>query len=155
MRIGKGFIRALLQVIVLGVIVSGVGCSVAGERFRVEGSAMEPTLKSGTTVTAHKADEYNRGDIIVVEYPADRKRLFHKRIVGLPGETLEIKDSKVFINGLPLAEPYILEPMRSTTPATTIPPDSFYVLGDNRLRSNDSRHWGTVPRENTRGVVRE
>ncbi|MFH1142020.1 MAG: signal peptidase I [Chloroflexota bacterium] len=150
-KIGRG----LSQIILLGVMVSVIGCSLLEQRFKVEGSAMEPTLKPGTTVTAHKADQYKRGDIIVFEYPLDRQRIFLKRIVGLPGETLEIKDGKVFINGQPLNEPYVLEPAKSTTLATTVPPDNFYVLGDNRNHSNDSRDWGTVEREYIRGVVRE
>ncbi len=129
--------------------------SLLGQRFKVEGSAMEPTLKPGTTVTAHKADQYKRGDIIVFEYPRDSKQFRINRIVGLPGETLEIKDGKLFINGQAVDEPYFSEPAKSTTLVTTVPPDNFYVLGDNRNNSNDSRNWGTVPRESIRGVVQE
>jgi signal peptidase I len=105
-------------------------------------------------VTARQMDQYNRGDIIVFEFPSDRTRLFIKRIVGLPSETIEIKDGKVFINEAPLDEPYVLEVVRSNFLKTVVPPQSFYVLGDNRRSSNDSRSWGPVPQENIRGVVR-
>jgi len=169
----KGYIgRGLSQLILLGVMVSVVGCSIVGTLRRVEGASMEPALKSGTTVWVHKVDHYQRGDIIVFEAPLDRTRDFAKRIVGLPGETLEIKEGKVFINGQPLDEPYAWESAppidppgcpgctwpisvkKPTVPAITIEPDRFYVLGDNRNRSNDSKDFGTVPREYILGVVR-
>lgn len=91
-----------------------------------------------------------RGDIVIFLFPENQSKSYIKRIVGLPGETIEIKDGKVLINEILIEEPYLNPDYVSedTMPApVTIAPDHYFVLGDNRRNSSDSRYWGTVPRK--------
>jgi signal peptidase I len=117
---------------------------------RVEGKAMAPTLNHGDKIFIQKMfGELKRGDIVVFLYPHDQSKSFIKRIIGLPGETLGIKDGKVIVNGKQLAEPYIDSKNLSfeTLPLqVVIPNDQYFVIGDNRGNSSDSRVWGTVHR---------
>jgi signal peptidase I len=116
---------------------------------RVQGAAMAPALNNGDKALMLKSfKEINRGDIVVHLYPEDTSKSYIKRIVGLPGETIEIRDGRVYINGQRLEEPYmqpdyfsqdILNPVK-------IAADHYFVLGDNRRNSADSRYWGTIPR---------
>jgi len=76
-----------------------------------------------------------------------------KRIVGMPGETIEMKGGQVFINGTVLSEPYILEPARNSFETTVIPVGSYFILGDNRNNSNDSRFFGAVPVANIKFII--
>ncbi len=96
-----------------------------------------------------------RGDVVVFKspdsVPGQPESDFIKRIIGLPGDTVEVRDGFVFINGKALDEPYILEQPRSTYPPTTVPPDYYFVLGDNRNNSRDSRSIGMVPKESIIG----
>lgn len=96
-----------------------------------------------------------RGDVIVFKAPNQARgqpeRDFIKRIIAVPGETVEIRDCTVFINGEPLDEPYVRERARSTNEAQTVPEDHYFVLGDNRNNSSDSRSWGMLPKENIIG----
>ena len=96
-----------------------------------------------------------RGDVIVFKAPNQARgqpeRDFIKRIIAVPGETVEIRDCTVFINGEPLDEPYIRARARSTHAAETVPEDHYFVLGDNRNNSSDSRSWGMLPKENIIG----
>src|SRR5204862_1796946 len=106
-----------------------------------------------------------RGDIIVFKYPQDEKRDFIKRIVGAPGDQVLVRGHQVFVNGQRLREPYT-KPVESALsggaqPAycgyayacepTTVPPDSYFVMGDNRDNSQDSRYWGFVKRDKIKG----
>lgn len=93
----------------------------------------------------------SRGEIIIFHYPRDTRRDFVKRVIGVPGDVVEIKSGHVFINGDELDEPYVERPSRETRAARTLPPACFYVMGDNRRASNDSRDWGPVPAENIIG----
>lgn len=92
-----------------------------------------------------------RGDIIVLSLPANPSQGLIKRIIGLPGEEVEIKMGKVYINGMPLSEPYLAEPTLYVFPPLIIPEDSYFVLGDNRNVSSDSHAWGTLPYRNIVG----
>ena len=117
---------------------------------------MAPTLADGERVSVRTAiDPLKRGDIVVFDYPRDPSRMFLKRIVGLPGEPIEITAQGVTIDGRPLAEPYVLAENRSVSRwgPTRIPDGEYFVLGDNRRNSSDSRHWGTVRRELIRSKV--
>ena len=93
----------------------------------------------------------SRGEIIIFHYPQDTRRDFVKRVIGVPGDTVEIKSGQVFVNGDALDEPYVKRPSQETRAARTLSPGCFYVLGDNRRASNDSRDWGPVPAENIIG----
>ncbi len=109
----------------------------------------------GTSRHAIHAPE--RGEIIVFEFP-DRnlnnaRKDFVKRVVGLPGETIKMEAGTVFVNGVELDEPYLIEKDRSSASELTLGEGEYYVLGDNRAHSNDSRSWGAVPDVNVRGKV--
>jgi signal peptidase I len=111
--------------------------------------------------------DLHRGDIVVFKYPEDPERDFIKRVIGLPGETLEVKDKRVYINGTRLDEPYVhyLEPpqapseyhevtsydLRERYGPVKVPADKYFVMGDNRDNSQDSRYWGFLPREYVKG----
>ncbi len=119
------------------------------QNFRIEGASMLATLHEGQYLIINKLiyqlEEPNRGDIVVLHYPNDRSRDFIKRIIGLPGDTIEIRDQQVFVNGVLLDEPYISAPPNNNN-IWTIPADEFFVVGDNRPNSSDSRSWGDLPR---------
>ena len=115
-----------------------------------EGKAMEPTLQDGERVLAGRnIERIDRGHIVIFRYPLDEKRSFVKRVVGLPGEEVAIKDGRVFINGQEIDEPYVAAGNRSadTREPFAIPAGEYFVLGDNRRNSSDSRHWGNVRRD--------
>ncbi|MBE7472715.1 MAG: signal peptidase I [Anaerolineae bacterium] len=132
--------------------------------FRVVGTSMVDNLHDGQYLIIDKLS-YNsfvtdvlkmggpqRGDVIVFEPPNRPGEDYVKRIIGLPGETVEIKAGQVFINGQPLAEPFQPTPGTYTMPnAVTVPEGQIFVLGDNRNNSNDSHNWGTLPLENIVG----
>ena len=122
------------------------------QNFRIEGFSMEPTLHTGQYIIVNRAlyrwfSPPARGDIIVLRPPNNLDRDYIKRIVGLPGETVEVRQGKVFINGQPLEEKYIQRPGSYTKPATTLGPKEYFVLGDNRDNSNDSHTWGPLPED--------
>ncbi len=113
------------------------------ELYMVEGPSMRPTLINGERLVVNKfiyrLQEPKKGDIVVFRYPRDPSRDFIKRVIGVAGDTIEIKDGKVFLNGQLLNEPYILERTRGSYAAATIPDGHIFVMGDNRNNSEDSR----------------
>ena len=98
-----------------------------------------------------------RGEVIVFEFPdsnrSNSKKDFVKRVIGLPGETIEVKDGVPFVDGVVLEEPYLTTKDRSNGRKVELGAGEYYVMGDNRAHSNDSRSWGAVPEENLRGKV--
>ncbi len=123
--------------------------------YKVHGSCMLPNVEEGEGIMVSKASYFfsdpERGDVVVLWPPFKSEVPFIKRVIGLPGETVEVKKGRVFIDGIPIEEDYIREPPRYTMPSKEIPPDEYFVLGDNRNNASDSRSWGTVPRENIIG----
>ncbi len=110
-------------------------------------ASMEPTIMTGDRIfgnrLAYKNKSPERGDIVIFKFPDDEKQLFIKRVIGLPGETLEVRNGEVFINDSdePLDEPYLkVEPVGSYGPVE-IPEDCYFMMGDNRNCSADSRFW--------------
>ncbi|MGH9691324.1 MAG: signal peptidase I [Candidatus Acidiferrales bacterium] len=97
----------------------------------------------------YRFEPIERGDVVVFWYPLDRSKSFIKRVVGLPGETIEIRSGHLYVNGRELKEPYVPASYLdgSSYPARTIPADQYFVMGDHRDSSNDSRMFGTVPRD--------
>ena len=121
---------------------------------KVEGTSMMPALTDQERIFINKftyrfgSGNIERGDMIVFWFPLDRTKSYIKRVVGLPGDTVMIDHGKVYVNGAALDEPYVPEEYRdrqSKSPET-VPADNYFVLGDHRGSSNDSRAWGTVPR---------
>jgi signal peptidase I len=127
------------------------------QSFVIVEHCMEPNLHEGERLLVNKVvyhfHDPERGDVIILDPPFETDEVYIKRIIGLPGDTVEVKDGAVYINGTKLDEPYIKEPPSYTFPLTEIPEDEYFVLGDNRNNANDSHRWGTVPSENIIGKV--
>ena len=121
----------------------------------VVGSSMEPNLQHGQRLVVNKAaytlSEPVRGDVIVFRSPNNLSTEFIKRVIGIPGDTVEIREGKVIVNNSSLPEPYISSPPRYTLTRETVPDGSYFVLGDNRNNSNDSHNGWFVPRKNIVG----
>ena len=119
--------------------------------YEISHNSMEPSLLPGDRVLVNKLSYRfwapNRGDVVVFQYPKDPGRVFVKRVIGLEGERVELKDNKVLINGEPMTEPYLKESELPPFPAQVIPQGQILVLGDNRNKSKDSRDWGLLPKE--------
>jgi signal peptidase I len=124
---------------------------------RVEGVSMLPRIHDQERIFVnkfvYKFKPIQRGDVIVFYFPLDPHRSFIKRVIGLPGETVAIHDGTVFINGQPLNELYVRKDFKADEDDSpvTVTAHHFYVLGDHRNSSNDSRSWGLVPRHNIYG----
>ena len=135
--------KQLVVALVLVLLINGVI-----DRVRVENISMFPTLKEGERIfvnkLAYKLGSVERGDILTFHYPLEPTLNYIKRAIGLPGDTVEIKDKQVWVNGIILNEPYIVTPS-DYTGKWVIPAESVFVLGDNRIDSADSHIWGFVP----------
>mgnify|MGYP000909265350 CR=1 FL=1 len=113
------------------------------ELYLVDGPSMRPTLQSAERLVVNKfiyrfrAPE--RGEILVFRYPRDPSRDFIKRVIAIPGDTIEIRDGRVYVNAALLNEPYILSKTRGNYPLATVPEGHIFVMGDNRNNSEDSR----------------
>jgi signal peptidase I len=127
------------------------------ELYVVDGPSMQPTLVTGERVVVNKFiyrfKPPQHGDVIVFIYPSDHSRDFIKRVIAVPGDTIEINDGRVFINDQLQNETFIKEKFSSIYPKTTVPPQSIFVMGDNRNNSEDSRYpdVGFVPYELIKG----
>jgi signal peptidase I len=146
----RSIVRELFETAVLTILIF-LAIRVVVQNFRIEGQSMEPTLHAGQYLIVNKAVYWlhppERGDIIVFEYPKSPDRDFIKRVIGLPGEEVEIRDGAVYINGKRLYEPYIRAPSRRSFGPRVVGPDEYFVRGDNRPNSSDSRTWGMLPRK--------
>jgi len=136
-----------LQTLLLALLLYG-GIELISARIRVEGSSMHPTFEDGEVVIvsklAYKFGEPQRGDVVIFHYPNNPKEEYIKRIIGLPGDRVEIRDGQIRVNGHVLEEPYISEEPNYTY-SLTVPAGTLFVLGDNRNNSNDSHNWGPLP----------
>jgi signal peptidase I len=145
--------------------------------YRIPSESMVPTLLIRDRVLANRfiyhLREPQRGDIVVFRYPVDERLTFIKRLIGLPGDVISLDEGKVVVNGKPLDEPYLAQeggrpvptnpdgpPPGSTMAAPwsltqpyTVGKDEYFVMGDNRLNSDDSRVWGPVPKDNLIGLA--
>ena len=149
----KRFTIDILETIILAVILY-FGINAISARVRVDGFSMVPTLQDGEYILvsklSYKMGTPARGDIIVFALPTDQRQDLIKRVIGLPGETISIRDGVVSVNGVALTEPYIAQ-QPNYADEWTVPEGQLYVLGDNRNDSKDSHQWGLLPMENIIG----
>ncbi len=145
---GIQFLKELVETLVLALIIFLLIRTVV-QNYRIEGHSMEPNFHDGEYLLvnklAYKLGEYSRGDVVVFHYPNDPSRDFIKRIIGLPGDTVEIHNGTIFVNGQPLEEPYTVVPINYERAPILVDADQLYVLGDNRPYSSDSHQWGLLP----------
>lgn len=173
----KENIKEVIETVLMALIIFFIlQKTVMG--FVVEGSSMEPNLHSGQRLLVNKAVYYNtsvpfltnnlpglkhsgdvgyffhppqRGEVIVFYYPRDTRQIYIKRIIGLPGDTVELREGQVYINGHRLEEPGSIPATWTSYGPMTVPASRYFVLGDNRNGSSDSRTGWTVPSENIIG----
>jgi len=170
----KSVVREWGESIVVAFILAMIIRAFVVQAFRIPTGSMRTTLLEGDIILVNKFiygpkvpftdirlpgfAQPKRGDVIVFIYPEDRKKDFIKRLIGLPGETIEITEGIIYVNGRPLTEPlfsqryyYNRGDFAKEGESIVVPPDSFFVLGDNSASSKDSRYWGFVPRKNLLG----
>ena len=149
-------LRELAETVVLTLVIFFLIRTVV-QNFRVEGMSMEPSFHDGQFLLINKLSyrlgEAERGDVIVFRYPRDPSRDFIKRVIGLPGETIEIREGQVYINNQLTPTLATINQANYNSGPTTIGPDEMYVLGDNRPNSSDSHAWGTLPLDLVIGKV--
>lgn len=168
----KSLTREYVEAIVIAILLALVIRTFVVQAFTIPSGSMVPTLLVGDYILVNKfifgaevpftdlrlpgLRQPRRGDIVVFKYPWDEKRDFIKRVVGVPGDEVYIKGRTVYINGKPLEEPYAT--FNDAAPSAgaeygprAVPPESFFVMGDNRDNSQDSRYWGVLKRDKIRG----
>jgi signal peptidase I len=145
--------RYWLRDLVLSLLLAFIVIVFLYQPVQVEGTSMMPRLENHERIFINKfvyrLEPIHRGDIVVFWYPLDPSKSYIKRVIGLPDETVALRDGRVYINGKLLVERYIPPGYldHEDYPPTVVPPDHFFVLGDHRIFSNDSRVWGTVDRK--------
>jgi signal peptidase I len=179
----KSTTREYYEALLIAVIFVNFARIFVFQAFKIPTGSMEDNLKVGDHIIVNKfiygpnglgplgrlfpIREVRRGDIIVFRYPLQPDTDFVKRVIGMPGDVVEVRDKNVFVNGRQLVEPYVIhvdqtmfprqpalpEPFRSRDQfgPYTVAPNSYFAMGDNRDRSSDSRYWGTVPRSMIKG----
>jgi signal peptidase I len=177
----KSTVREYFESICIAVILALFVRTFVVQAFKIPTGSMENNLLIGDHLIVNKfvyaptvsalertllpIDPIRRGDVIVFKYPKDPDRDFVKRTIGLPGETVEMKRKKIYINGKLLDEPYVhfLYPLSDNALDATggdlqvnygpvvVPPDFYFMMGDNRDNSEDSRYWGFMPRSYVKG----
>ena len=177
----KSTVREYFESICVAVILALFVRTFVVQAFKIPTGSMENNLLIGDHLLVNKfifgptplaigravlpVRPIRRGDILVFKYPEEPDRDFIKRVIGLPGETIELKNKKIFVNNQPLDEPYVhfLTPpssdyqevtsydLRERFGPVTVPADKYFVMGDNRDNSQDSRYWGFLPRELIKG----
>ncbi len=139
------------------------------QSFWIPSGSMEPNFYRGDRISAYKLfydiENVQRGDVIIFKFPLDPRKNFIKRVIGLPGDEIDVRDKKVYVNGKLLNEPYVVHKdpwickdrsyeryhIRDQYGPIKVPSDSLFMMGDNRDSSDDSRFWGFVPAENIIG----
>ena len=163
----KSIFSSIIDIVKIAVVALVLAITVRYfliQPFFVEGASMEPNFETGQYLLideiSYNFKSVSRGEVVVFHYPLDTSKYYIKRIIGLPGETIEVKNGKVIIynsensDGVVLAEDYL--PQNLTTGGQIkkkLGADEYYVLGDNRPLSSDSRIWGTLPKNDIVGRV--
>ncbi len=145
--------RFWLRDLILSLLLAFIVIVFLYQPVQVEGTSMMPRLTNHERIFINKFvyhfEPVLRGDIVVFYYPLDPSKSYIKRVVGLPGEVVSIRDGRVYVNGKALREPYLVPGAldQLSYPPVTVESDHYYVLGDHRESSNDSRVWGAVDRK--------
>jgi signal peptidase I len=153
-RSAAGATLSWLRDLLLSVVIAIVVILFLYQPVKVEGTSMMPSLLDQERIFINKfvyrfgMADIGRGDTVVFWFPGDPTKSYIKRVIGVPGDSVEVSDGAVFVNGRALGEPYVPEEYRDhvSMPRKIVPQDEYFVLGDHRSSSNDSRTWGTVPR---------
>lgn len=146
---------SLMRDVAVSVVLAVVLIVFIYQPVKVEGTSMMPSLVDQERIFINKftyrfgIGDIERGDLVVFWFPMDRSKSYIKRVIGLPGDIVRIDDGQVFVNRRPLDEPYVPAEYRDhqSYPETQVPRGKYFVLGDHRSSSNDSRSWGMVDRE--------
>jgi signal peptidase I len=155
----NSLVELLKTLVSAGILAIGIRSCVAEARY-IPSESMLPTLEINDRLIVEKISYHfrkpERGDVIVFSptdalKQQDYKEAFIKRVIGIPGDVVEVRNSVVYVNGQKLKENYIFEPPNYQYPPTKVPPGQYLVLGDNRNNSYDSHYWGFVPFENIIG----
>jgi signal peptidase I len=125
-----------------------------GGFFYTDSRSMEPTIRPGDRMVLVETGILKRSDIIIFKDLKNPEEYLVKRVIGLPGDSVEVADGKLYLNGKPMDEPYLKESfIVYRYDLSHVPPGNLFVLGDNRNKSEDSSVWGFLPDENIRGEV--
>lgn len=143
-------LRELLETIVLSLVIFLL-IRLVIQNYRIESHSMQPNFYEGEFILvnklAFKLGEPARGEVIVFHNPSNIDEDYIKRVIGLPGDLVEIREQAIYINGQALAEPYATNPFRDNYGPETVPENHLFVMGDNRGNSSDSRRIGPIPEE--------
>ncbi len=145
-------LKSWLRDIVFALVIAIFIVVFVVQPVKVEGTSMQPRLVDQERIFVnrfiYRFSEIQRGDVVVFWFPRDTAKSFIKRVVALPGDSVEIRRGTLIVNEVEIEEPYLSPEMRDADSfrRTIVPPDHFFVLGDHRNSSNDSRNWGFVPR---------
>jgi signal peptidase I len=148
------FVLAWMRDLAISVVIAIVVIIFIYQPVKVEGTSMMPGLVDQERIFVNKfvyrfgIEDIHRGDLVVFWYPGDETKSYIKRVIGLPGDVVSIDRGAVYIDGKRLQEDYVPQRYRDTVsmPPRTVDPEHYFVLGDHRNSSNDSRNWGLVPR---------
>lgn len=160
MKFFGGAVREILIFIVLAVVIVVPIRFFIAQPFIVEGESMHPTFESGDYLVVdeltYRLSDPKRGDVVIFRYPGDLSVFYIKRIIGLPGETVHIDKGKTSISKTDgstviLNESYVVAEDATYSLDTTLGADQYFVMGDNRPRSSDSRVWGPLPKQDMIG----
>lgn len=147
----------VIQTVVIAFVLALIITTFIVQGFVIPTGSMETTIMPNDRVFVNKFiyrfTEPERGDIIVFKYPVDPTKDYVKRLIGLPGETIEMRNGVVYINNKPLKEPYLTQPSTGNYGPITVEKGHYFMLGDNRDNSEDSRYWGQLPAKNIKGKV--
>ncbi len=150
---GGGGWHSWLRDLVVSVAVSAFIILFLYQPVRVEGTSMLPSLEDQDRVfinkIAYRVGEIHEGDVVVFQYPRDHAKSYIKRVIALPGDDLRIDHGRVYVNGVRLKEPYLQRNFADerSQPEMVVPPNEYFVMGDHRSISSDSRDFGPVDRE--------
>lgn len=146
---GRSWWRDAVQTILLAALLALAIRFFVVEPFRVDGPSMEPSLYTGERLLVDKVSYRlhppQRGDIVVFANPTDPREDYIKRVVAVPGDQVELRLGKLYVNGQPISEGHVYQDGVSTYGPQLVPPGHVFVLGDNRPNSRDSRFFGPVP----------